>query len=49
MHIPIICRLEDCFYDADLIFNGNKHLNNQGMKVYTEDLAEMLEEYINLR
>ena len=43
---PIICRLEDCFYDADLIFNGNKHLNNEGMKIYTEDLSDMLKEYI---
>lgn len=43
---PIICKLDECFYDADLIFNGNKHLNNIGMKAYTEDLSGMVKKYI---
>lgn len=42
-----ICRLDDCFYDASLVFNGNMHLNNEGVKAYTSDLAEMLKPYIN--
>ena len=42
-----ICRLDDCFYQPSMIYNINMHLNNTGMKKYTEDLAEMLKPYIN--
>ncbi len=42
----IICTLDDCFYDAKYVFNGNKHLNTTGMELYTDDLSKMLEKYL---
>lgn len=42
----IVCELEDCFYEPSQMFNGNMHLNNAGMKAYTEDLAEIIKPYL---
>lgn len=43
---PIICSLDDCFYDYKYVYNDNSHLNNEGQKLYTEDLAKILQPYL---